>query len=292
MRYVLAILALAFSGVLLLLGIGQRTFLAGPSEIVYPITTEGDAPYAVIDGDEFAQVAGQANIVMRGSNAVAIVANTRDAEGWLEPFDHFDVAVDPKAELTDSTLVPGVKPTNDTLETDDNGKALPLDPRGSDLWLETSTGEDGPIRLPVAPGPDQSIIVASNGEEGVPSGAAIVWVQDRSTPFAGPLLVAGGAFALLGAVLYLIAFDRDRRALGPRRGRKGPLLGVRNMVNNRGRRSAAANPVKAEPKRGVLSTAPGLPMGTKESQTQEAEAKPAADATETTEQGEGNDAAQ
>src|SRR5690606_24292524 len=102
----------------------------------------------------------------------------------------------------------GVDPQSELIEVDDNGAAVPLDPRGSDLWLETSTGEDGPIRLPVAPRADQSIMIASDGESGIPAGAAIVWVQDRSTPLAGPLLVAGGLFALLGAVLYLLAFDR------------------------------------------------------------------------------------
>lgn len=272
---------------LLLLGIGQRTFLAGPSEIVVPITLEDGAQYAVIDGSEFAKVRGQANVVMRGSSSVAVIANTRDAEGWLAPFAHFDVTVDPETKSTDTELVRSVPTEDDALEVDENGDAIPLDLRGSDLWLETSTGEDGPIRLPVSPTEDQSIIISGNGEEGIPSGSAIVWVQDRSTPLAGPLLVAGGAFALLGVVLYLFAFDRDRRALGPRRGRRGPLLGVRNVVGARRRRSKSSEPVDGEPKRGALSTAPALPRGSSEA---EGPAEDTEQTTEqTTEQGEGHE---
>lgn len=269
---------------LLLLGIGQRTFLAGPSEIVVPITAEGGEQYALIDGEEFSKVGGQANIVMRGSSSVAVIANTRDAEGWLEPFAHIDVTVDPDTHATTTEFVPAVPSENEALDVDEDGNAVPLDLRGSDLWLETSTGEDGPIRLPVAPKSDQSIIISGDGEDGIPSGSAIVWVQDRNTPFAGPLLAAGGAFALLGAVLYLLAFDRDRRALGPRRGRRGPLLGVRNVVGSRRRKTHAPEPKDSEPKRGVLSTAPALPRGTSEGDAQTSETE------HTTEQGEGHDA--
>src|SRR5690606_1063483 len=61
-----------------------------------------------------------------------------------------------------------------------------------------------------------------------------VWVQDRRTPWAGPLLVAGGALAILGGILYLLAVDHDRRGLGPRRGRRGPFQGLRNLVRRGG----------------------------------------------------------
>ncbi|RKQ94727.1 hypothetical protein U746_0480 [Mycolicibacterium mucogenicum 261Sha1.1M5] len=260
MRYVLAIVALAISGVLLLLGIGQRTFLAGPSEIVYPIAAETDAPYAVLDVSELTKVEGQANVVMRGNAAFSALANTRDADAWLEPFDHVELTVDPATKAIVSSPVAGKAPTGDALAVDDDGNAVPIDPRGSDLWLQERSGEEGVSRMAVEPGGEQSIIIAGSGAEPIPKGTALVWVQDRATPWAGPLLAAGGLFAVIGAVLYLIAFDRDKRALGPRRGRSGPLLGVRNVFTGSGKRGKGE--VEAAPRRGSNDNAPELAAGT------------------------------
>lgn len=259
MRYVLAIVALAISGVLLLLGIGQRTFLAGPSEIVYPIAAETDAPYAVLDVSELTKVEGQANVVMRGNAAFSALANTRDADAWLEPFDHVELTVDPATKAIVSSPVAGKAPTGDALAVDDEGNAVPIDPRGSDLWLQERSGEEGVSRMAVEPGGEQSIIIAGSGAEPIPKGTALVWVQDRATPWAGPLLAAGGLFAVIGAVLYLIAFDRDKRALGPRRGRSGPLLGVRNVFTGSGKRGKGE--VEAAPRRGSNDNAPELAAG-------------------------------
>lgn len=260
MRYVLAIVALAISGVLLLLGIGQRTFLAGPSEIVYPIAAETDAPYAVLDVSELTKIEGQANVVMRGNAAFSALANTRDADAWLEPFDHVELTVDPATKAIVSSPVAGKAPTGDALAVDEDGNAVPIDPRGSDLWLQERSGEEGVSRMAVEPGGEQSIIIAGSGAEPIPKGTALVWVQDRATPWAGPLLAAGGLFAVIGAVLYLIAFDRDKRALGPRRGRSGPLLGVRNVFTGSGKRGKGE--VEAAPRRGSNDNAPELAAGT------------------------------
>ncbi|KAM9863882.1 hypothetical protein ACI1US_00231 [Leucobacter sp. BZR 635] len=254
MRYVLAIVALAISGVLLLLGIGQRTFLAGPAEIAYSVGSDETAAYAVLDVSELEKVDGQANLVMRGESTFSALANTRDAAAWLEPFDHVELTIDPATKSIVRKPVAGVAPTTDLLEVDAEGKAVPLDPRGSDLWLEERSGSEAGTRMAVTAAGDQSIIIAGADAGPIPKGTAVVWVQDRSTPWAGPLLAAGGLFAALGAVLYLIAFDRDKRALGPRRGRKGPLIGVRNLFGGSKRRRTDQN--AEAPKRGSLDNTP------------------------------------
>lgn len=249
-RYVLAIVALALSGVFLLLGIGQRTFLAGPSEIVYSVGTEETASYAVLDVSELEKVDGQANIVMRGETAFSALANTRDADAWLEPFDHVELTIDPATKSVVRTPVKGKAPATDLLEVDEEGATVRMDPRGSDLWLEEHVGSDAGTRMAVEAVGEQSIVIAGADAGPIPKGTAIVWVQDRATPWAGPLLAAGGLFAALGAVLYLIAFDRDKRALGPRRGRRGPLLGVRNVFGISKKRGG--DTADSAPKRGSL----------------------------------------
>lgn len=257
MRYVLAIAALVLSGVMLILGIGQRTFLAGPSEISFPVDTKSEAGYAMVDGSQFGKVTGQANVVVKGSQAFVATGATRDVEAWLEPFLHAELSVDTKQKRLLSGLVaaavvatpaPSTDATTDATTTDPtvaaDGSVQPLDPRGSDLWLEEraideagSGTETETLRVPVSVTDGQSVIIASNGENPVPSDVSLVWVQDRATPWAGPLLVGGGILALVGGVLYLLAVDHDRRGLGPRRGRRGPLQGIRNMFGGRKGRS-------------------------------------------------------
>lgn len=245
MRYVLAIAALVISGVLLLLGIGQRTFLAGPSEISFPVETNSEAGYALVDGSELAKVPGQANVVVRGGQAFVATGQTRDVEGWLEPYLHAELTVDKKQQrLLSALIAPAV------LEAPEAGgeaeEPEPVDPRGSDLWLEERSVDDdrrgadaSTLRVPVALDAGQSVLIASNGEDPVPADVSLVWAQDRNTPWAGPLLVGGALFALLGGVLYLLAVDHNRRGLGPRRGRRGPLQGIRNAFGKSSRGTAA-----------------------------------------------------
>ncbi|WP_053383431.1 hypothetical protein [Leucobacter celer] len=242
MRYVLAIAALVLSGVLLLLGIGQRTFLAGPSEISFPVDTKSEAGYAVVDGAEFAKMPGQANVVVKGERAFVATGATRDVRGWAAPFLHADLSVDTRNHRLLSALVaPAV------VEASANGGEVeepePLDPRGSDLWLQERVIDDagsgadtGTLRVPVSLAADQSVLIASDGGNPVPKDVSLVWVQNPDTPWAGPLLAAGGLLALVGGVLYLLAIDHDRRGLGPRRGRRGPFQGIRNMFGGRGSR--------------------------------------------------------
>ncbi|QBE47729.1 glycosyltransferase [Leucobacter triazinivorans] len=245
MRYVLAIAALVLSGVLLLLGIGQRTFLAGPSEISFPVDTKSEAGYAVVDGAEFGKVPGQANVVVKGERAFVATGATRDVRGWVEPFQHADLTVDTANHRLLSALVaPAVVDA-----PADGGEAEapePLDPRGSDLWLEERAIDDagsgtdtGTLRVPVALSADQSVLIASDGGNPVPKDVSLIWVQNPDTPWAGPLLAAGGLLALVGGVLYLLAIDHDRRGLGPRRGRRGPLQGIRNTLGARRARRGA-----------------------------------------------------
>lgn len=244
MRYVLAIAALVISGVLLILGVGQRTFLAGPTEISLPVKVTSETGYAVINGGEFSKITGQANVVVKDDDAFVAIGTDRDVQGWLAPFPHAELSIDDDNERVLSASIASSTAAQ-------AGEAMkPIDPEGSDLWLESrsirSQGnptEADTLRVPVALTADQSVLIASDGVNPMPSDVSLVWVQDRTTPWAGPLLVAGGAFALLGGLLYLFAVDHDRRGLGPRRGRRGPLQGIRNMFGRR----KSEEPMAAKP---------------------------------------------
>ena len=248
MRFALAIASLVIAGVLLILGIGQRTFLAGPAEINYPAAISADAAYAVIPGSDFTAVPGQANIRLTGDDGFAAVGSTTDIEAWLAPMRHTELAVDTETgELVATVVPPQVDDSEESNGDPANGapatgaeEETEYDARGSDLWL---TEQEGAGRLAVSLTEDQSIIVQAPTDGEI----SAVWVQDQRTPLAGPLLVAGGFFAILGLILYLLAVDHDRRGLGPRRGSTGPLPGLRQWLGGFGpRRRVADEPAVPE----------------------------------------------
>lgn len=281
MRYVLAIATLVLSGVLLLLGIGQRTFLAGPAEIRYEAEVADGSAYAVIPADVFDSAPGQPNIVVQDPDAFVSIASAGDLEAWVEPFDHEVFGLDREAKSLSGTLVEGVSADEGAeegaeAEASEEGSETAeeaqtgLDPRGSDLWLDewsansdSDTAEEVPggaanaLRVPISVASDQNVLIALDGEQPLPDAVSVAWVQDRSTPWAGPLLVAGGVLAVAGLVLYVLAVDHNRRGLGPRRGRRGPLQGIRNTFGKKKQMSAldgvdaaGAKPEKERGKKG------------------------------------------
>lgn len=270
MRYFFAISSLVVAAVLLVLGIGQRTFLAGPSEIDYRVKSNLDVPYAVIDTDELAQVPGQANIVVSGDDAFVATGASRDVAGWIASSDYAQLTVDTKSKSLKVKTGAAAEP--DTSSSSSEQANAAVDVRDSDLWTERrSLGGSGgsgveaqTLRMPVALSQENQILIASDGTAPVPAKVSLAWEQDIATPWAGPLLVGGGVFAVLGAILYLLAVDHDRRGLGPRRGRRGPLQGWRNMFGGatRSARRKSDRAAKAERRTSRALVLPALGIAT------------------------------
>lgn len=267
MRFVLAFSALVLSGIMLVLGIGQVTFLAGPHKVTY--STNFDAPngLAVFSADQFDTLTGQANVVVEGDEPFAATGHVRDIEAWTAAFPHAEITANAKAKSLESTKIPANSEAAAEFaalsEATDQEKIELPSPFGSDLWLdqrgsesEHSESKTQTVRMPVSLEEDQAVLVAVAESSKSPK-ISIEWVQDRRTPWAGPLLVGGGVFALLGAILYLLAVDHDRRGLGPRRGRKGPLQGIRNSFTSSKSKSGenSATPNKTKTKKNAAPTA-------------------------------------
>lgn len=243
MRYFFAILSLVVAAVLIVLGIGQRTFLAGPNSVRVDVPqTSATSQYLVIPAEVFELNEGNPSVVVNGENVFFAFAENRDVQGWVAPFEHgvatvqetdktlgvetVQAAVDPKPE--ENTEEDDAADNTDSEEPqEEEEKRLLIDPRGSDLWLSEHEGETT-LKVAVALEPSQSVIVTMGEGSEVPNEVYVQWAQERNTPLAGPLLATGAVFGALGAVLYLFALDHDRRGLGPRRGRRGPLQGLRN----------------------------------------------------------------
>lgn len=252
MRFAIAIAVLVLSGITLILGIGQRTFLAPPSAVVYTLDSAEGRDFAVIPAEVFDAVKGQATVTVQGADAFAATGANRDVDAWVKPFDHVRVSIDPASKQLVSQAVaakPAETPKGEAQKPADGTAAapavtLPTTPQGSDLWIQQSivgdavgagTAADQAKLSAFAMTAERSVIVATGGEQGLDRALSITWTQDQRTPWAGPLLVGGGILALVGGVLYLLAVDHNHRGLGPRRGRKGPLQGLRETFARRRR---------------------------------------------------------
>lgn len=246
MRYFFAILSLAIAALMLVLGVGQRTFLAGPKAIQENLevasSTEG---FLVIPAEAFDQVTGSPSIVLTGENLFMAYANKRDVAAWVAPVDHLSVEPDAENKTFNLTKTSGV--VADLTAEAEGAEDSPafLDPRGSDLWLNEHEGETS-LKVALSLEPNQAVLVSSGLEQAnMPSEVTLMWAQSRNTPLAGPFLVTGAFFAILGTILYLIAIDHNRRGLGPRRGRRGPFQGLRNRrVMNERKSGGATNVTK------------------------------------------------
>ncbi|HUH52759.1 MAG TPA: hypothetical protein VLZ31_01790 [Microbacteriaceae bacterium] len=248
MRYFFAIVSLLVAVVLLVLGVGQRTFLAGPKVIEEVLETSSISErFLVLPASVFSAQTGNPSVVLTGEDLFVAYAEQRDVAGWLEPLDHLTAEADAEGAITfiktagAAETASAFEDSEDQEDQEDSettdtsvaseeaaGEAVFFDPRGSDLWLSEHTG-DTSLTVSIALESSQAVIVTAGvDEQTLPSEVKLMWAQPRETPLAGPLLLAGGTFAVLGAVLYLLAIDHDRRGIGPRRGRRGPFQGLRN----------------------------------------------------------------
>ena len=95
---------------------------------------------------------------------------------------------------------------------------------------------------------DVSLLVATDGTAPAASDISVSWPVDTATPWAGPLLLGGAVFLLIGLILYIWAFLHLRRQHGPRR--KGPQGKVpRGVRMPRARAGIQSSIASAQPSR-------------------------------------------
>lgn len=210
MRFVWAVTALVLATVMIGAGIAQRTVFQAPETITVELPVASDAPYLLIDGEVLGSNPGAQSLRIDGEGEIiAAYGRTSDLEQWLAPTEYLHVTTDGEggyaSETREATFVP------------EEGAAAPtLTPRGSDLWLEEFVREDvvqTTLQLPA----DMSILVATDGTAPAAEAATVTWPTGVTTPWAGPLIVAGGILFLIGLVLYALALRHLRRSRGPRR---------------------------------------------------------------------------
>ncbi|MCJ1703432.1 MULTISPECIES: hypothetical protein [unclassified Rathayibacter] len=221
MRFVFAIIATVIAAALIALGIGQRTVWAPPESLTAQTALESGAPYAVIDGSTLGANPGRQTITVEGEgDLVMAYAPTTDVLGWVGGSDYDRIDYASSEDGADSLSAEQETGTALTLASDvSDANAAVVDPRDSDLWLEQFEGT-GSITVALDLPEDVSLIVATDGTAPAASDIRVSWPVDTATPLAGPLLLGGAVFLLIGLILYIWAFLHLRRQHGPRR--KGP----------------------------------------------------------------------
>ena len=202
-RFVFAIVSLVLAALAIGLGIAQRTVFALPDSVSTNITTETSAPVTVIPGDVLNANPRSQTITIAGDGVVfAAYGRTTDVEAFIGDASHNTLGLDPETGEFTNTLTSGEP-------------SLPS-AAGSDLWLLDYSDEND-LTITINVPEDVSLLIMSDGTAPAPSQVGIVWPLDNSTPWAIPLVIAGGGFLLLGLALLFWAVTHMHSARGPRR---------------------------------------------------------------------------
>ncbi len=215
MRFVWAVVAFVLAAVLIGTGIAQRTIFLGPKDVTAEVTVKTPQAYTVIDSAVLRAHPGEQTLVAHGDGTIFVAqARTADLQAWLSDTSYNRITLGKDGKTSAKVVEPTVSPAD--------GKQLERNPAGSDLWLDTFTGKNSlSDRMQVPEG--VSVLVASDGKADAPRDVVLKWPLDTATPWAGPLMVVGGIFLLLGLVLYVLAIRHSRRGRGPRRKAPPPL---------------------------------------------------------------------
>lgn len=210
MRFAVALLTLLIAGVLVAAGVAQRTIWK-PSNLV-SVTAEvpADVQYVVVPGSVLTSHTGGQSLHLAGSGTTfAAYGKTADIIAWLAGERYAELRVD----ASGTAMKPVVRTAPAVAGLTGGGTP---DPDGSDLWMDQRRAQrelDWPVNLPST----VSMIIAADGAAAAPSSVGIDWAVRTATPFAVPMVIAGGALAVVGLLLYIWALVSVRRRRGPRR---------------------------------------------------------------------------
>lgn len=218
MRFVWAVAAFVLATLMIGAGIAQRTVLQGPESESQSIEIDESVPYILIDGAVLNSHDGAQTLRARGDGTIfAAYGRTADMTAWLGKSDYVSVTVSDAGTIRSEVVTAPEPETDATAEEDEAAaEAAPLDPHGSDLWLDEFEHDRTLITSLELPD-DVSLLIAADGVEPAPTDLSLSWPTGVTTPWAGPLIVGGALVMAAGIVLYILGVRHIRRSRGPRR---------------------------------------------------------------------------
>ncbi len=267
MRFLLAVVSFCLAFLCAAVGVGQRTLWLGPNSHQEQFPVEASEKYTLVDAGVLGYLPGGQTLIARGEGDIfAAYGRTSDMVAWLADTSYNHVVVekvDGEKKIVSSVVdavVVEEEPADETAaEPTPTPEATPegevavepgRNPAGSDLWIAEFSDVDSLIQTFNLPA-DMSVLVAADGTVPAPADISAKWTLDNSTPMAGPLMVAGGVFALIGVVLYALGIRHMRRKRGPRRRGLPPLpvtepLSLAEIEEAEGKGVISSTPKKAE----------------------------------------------
>ena len=243
MRYLLALGSLILGLAMLVIGISRITFWADSG--YYSATTDAanKSAYAVISGSELAKIPSKRQAVSAGkADGVIAVGALHDIQAWAAAKGFTNITVDAQTKK--------LKFENVQATPEENlGDVSVAD---SDLWTQSISAQGNlDLKLNSSLTENQAIMVAAADGVALAEELEIRWFSDKKLPWVGPLLTLGALFTVLGIVLYIMFVENDRRRLGPRRGRRGPFIGIRNSFQKT--RQKTVSPIYSKGAKSMLA---------------------------------------
>jgi hypothetical protein len=243
-RFAIALVTLLIAGALVATGVAQRTILKPADHVTISSATPSGVHYVVVPSAVLQSHQGQQRVRLSGSGTVfAAYGRASDMTAWLSGQRYAALRVGADGAV----LQPAVR-TAPVVAGLQGGTP---DPNGADVWADQRRAQgslDWTVDLPS----NMSMIVASTGADAAPT-VSVTWPVRTATPLAVPLIVAGGALAVVGLLLYLWALIHVRRQRGPRR-KSPPKMPKRPQPPKyRPQRPASAAPAPGRGRRSVRS---------------------------------------
>lgn len=226
MRYVWAVLAFVLAALLIGAGIAQRTIFMGPSSEQVELSVDEATPFVLIDGAVLRENPGQQTLLVRDTGDIFVAyGRTADMQAWLSDTEYLSISLDSDGAPVSEMIAAQAEPEETDAEAEDSeteDTPVVRNPAGSDLWLDSFSESDQLItdmQLPEG----MSVLIAKDGAEPAPRDIVVSWPLNTATPWAGPLITAGGIMMLFGLIMYVLAIRHQRRGRGPRRKGLAPM---------------------------------------------------------------------
>lgn len=198
MRYVFAVIFMVLGVVLGGFGILQKTVLAPSDTITATADLDSPGPLVVVDPGMLNLYPGPARLTVEGTDDVTIAqASKENIDAWVGDTAHTEIT-----GLTSESALKAEK---------SDGKDSAPNPAAADLWTSVQTGA-----APQTLDWDQdagrtAFLIGTDGKSDAAQQVSISWQKDAATPWAVPLMVAGGIAFLIGLVLLFMGIRRGQR---------------------------------------------------------------------------------
>ncbi len=218
MRLLWAVVSFILGALCIGLGFADAALVDRPHQVTMTAATSSASPYTVLSSEALSAKPGEHTLDVRTDGTVfAAIGRTSDIEAWLATASYNQIL--PPVDANGTALqVKVVTATETPAGVTEAPETMPS-PAGSDLWLAEFSEPDRWVFEQDLPD-DVSVLLATDGVEPAPENIVISWPITYNKPWAGPLLVAGSIFLLLGVILAIREYIERKRGLGPRR--KGP----------------------------------------------------------------------